>query len=141
MLFNCSILNAFDNISFLSPGLKLGYVFGKDGGFVYGFELSYVYWINSAPIPLAAGPVFKIDFFNGTTKTHIGFEALNLVGIGFGPTYISNEKFSGWGFSVIGFGGLLIYPYYNFTSVGGKNFDEVGSYFKLPILTSGRITF
>jgi hypothetical protein len=136
-LLNCATLSANDNISFLSPGIKLGYVFGNNGGFVIGFELSYVYWSQM----VAVGPVFNIDSFNGTIKLHFGLEALSIVGVDLGPTLVIKNGQSRWGYSVIGFGGFLIYPYYCYTSIGNNSYDEIGSYFKLPILATGRIQF
>ena len=122
-----------------SPGIKLGYTFGEDGGFTYGFEFSYVIKLegnrDTDIAGLYIGPVFDIDFSKHFQRIHFGLEAgTGPFGVCFGPSFVSvlGEAYQS-GYSVIPYAGLLAYPYYNFTKVGEVTFREWGSYFKYHI--------
>lgn len=126
-----------DNVSFISAGFKLGYVFGDHGGFVWGIEVSYVNWV----VPMVGvGPTLNVDYFNKTLKIHLNAEAVTLVGIAIGPTLLLNNKKWHWGYNFSFFAGLQHYLFYNFTNMGKVKLDEFGIFFKQPILITGRIS-
>ena len=146
ILANFAFANAQTTLSIFSPGIKLGYTFGDPGGFTYGVELSYVEMVNHQPyhgLPygFSYGPVFNLDRFDGVTRLHLGFETVLGVGLCIGPTLVIQDGRQHWGYSVIPFIGLIVYPYYNFTSAGDFRFNEVGSYLKFPILPRGYFNF
>jgi hypothetical protein len=58
---------------YCSPGFKLGYSFGENGGFVWGLELSVNSYFKRE---LFACIVFDIDFFEKWTRIHCGAEIM-----------------------------------------------------------------
>jgi len=120
-------------IIFVNPGLKVGYTFGANGGFTFGYEVSIVA-INLSN-ESRYGIVYDYDTFGVNSKHHIGIEYMYQAGgIDIGPTFFSNNDFSKIGFSIIPSGGALILPYYNFTYIDQQTmFHEVGSYGKIFI--------
>lgn len=118
---------------YLNPGIKLGYSFGKEGGFVFGFEVSATYFNEKEST--FWGVVFDYDKISTLNRIHIGIEGSKSVfGLDLGPTFAWDENNKYTGFSIIPYTGLFAYPYYNFTWLGGKGvFHEVGSYLKIGI--------
>lgn len=119
---------------FFSPGIKLGYAFGENGGFAFGLEGSFTVTGDYGDDPIY-GIVFDYDWSGEVTKIHIGFEYIrHWGGVDIGPTiaWKNGQRYSG--FSVIPFIGALIHPYYNYTFLNGEfDLHEVGAYFKVPI--------
>lgn len=139
LIFGYQITNADpnDNVSLISAGFKMGYVFGEHGGFVWGIEISYVNWV----VPfVGVGPTLNVDYFNKTLKLHLNAEAVTLAGISVGPTLILKDKNWAMGYNFSFFAGLQHYLFYNFTNMGKVKYDEFGVFFKQPILITGRIS-
>lgn len=120
------------NSIYLNPGVKLGYQFGENGGFVYGFEVSVTtYTKSSFPLP---GVVFNIDRCKGKTKIHLGAQTSLMLGMELGPTlYIDNDK-QYWGVSTTIFGFVFAIPYYEYTYLfDTNNLHQIGLFGKVPI--------
>ncbi len=124
---------------FINPGFKLGYTFGEQGGFTYGFELSVTTDIIKNQSGGRIGVVFDVDACKDWTRIHTGIEASAvIVGCDIGPSFLFRNDTVSYGFSFIPFAGILLYPYYNFSYFeDGFSTHEIGSYFKLPIRISG----
>ena len=119
---------------FFSPGIKLGYTFGENGGFAFGFEGSFTVTGDYGDDPIY-GVVFDYDWSGEINKTHIGFEYYRwLGGIDIGPTIAWKNGQRYFGFSAIPFIGVLVNPYYNYTFLNGEfGLHEIGAYLKIPI--------
>ena len=89
MIFSIQFAFATDNVNIISPGIKLGYVFGKHGGFTVGVEVSYVNWIKPF---IGIGPTLNIDYFNKTLKFHLNAELVSFAGFSVGPALIFKDK-------------------------------------------------
>ncbi len=145
--FSGSTTFAQNTTTFLSPGVKLGYTFGDNGGFTYGFEVSFVWMDRSVHnIGNSMGPVFDIDFWPGATRLHLGLELVkydNRSGIAsgacFGPSIVFKESQPHFGVSFIPFFGALAYPYFNYTRVNDFTFLETGLYGKAHIHTGSGV--
>lgn len=119
---------------YFSPGIKLGYTFGENGGFAFGFEVSFTVTGDYGDDPIY-GVVFDYDWSGEIDKFHIGVEYFHyLGGIDIGPTIAWKDGQKYIGFSAIPFIGVLINPYYNY-SYFNSEFDlhEVGAYLKIPL--------
>lgn len=140
----CTSPNLFSqgNSVFLNPGIKLGYTYGENGGFTYGFELSVTSNVLPDEPTLCYGVVFDIDFNKHWTKIHFGAEGnLITLGLDIGPTLLIQNGTTTLGFSIIPYCGALLYLYYNY-SYFGKNMlamSELGMYLKYhtPIIGEG----
>ena len=145
-LIFCLILSfetAYSNerIIYLNPGVKLGYMFGKGGGFTWGLEVS----LTSVDADIIKNDIYgilmDIDFRNNLTKIHLGGEYVTFIhntitniGISFGPTYIVNRGVQDLGLTCTAFTGAFAYPYYGFTlSASGNTYHEAGCFIKLPL--------
>lgn len=122
---------------YANPGIKVGYVFGEKGGFIYGAEFSYTYAPSDGPI---TGLVANIDFCRDRLRLHFGAEgSIGIIGIDLGPSLVFEKSKPILAFSFVPFTGLIAYPYYNFTiQSDGNVFGEVGSYLKFPYRPDGR---
>ena len=132
-------LNDDDKV-WLNPGLKLGYRFGENGGFVIGAELSIVWERNDS----FTGLVLAFDYCNNTKTTRYNISAETLpifnapIGVAFGPTLIVHDSLVHFGFTGTMYCGILIIPYFSATMMSKNNTDfELGSYAKFPILYKG----
>ncbi len=117
-----------------SPGIKLGYVFGDNGGIIFGFEGSLIVTgeYNDDPI---FGVVFNYDWLGKTEFLHLGIEySENASGIEIGPTFAWLDGVRHYGIGITPFAGFLLYPYYNYTYLSNRtDFHQIGSFAKLPI--------
>jgi hypothetical protein len=118
---------------YVNPGIKLGYMFGENGGFVFGFELSITRFTENDGF--IYGYVFDYDITKTVTRLHIGIEASRtLVGLDVGPTFAWIKGEGKMGLSIIPFGGILFYPYYNYTILfPNTTLQEIGSYLKFTL--------
>jgi len=136
-IFFCyQIASANDNVNIISPGIKMGYVFGKYGGFTIGIEVSYVNWVKPF---IGIGPTLNIDYFNKTLKFHLNAELVSFAGFSVGPSLILKDKNWRWGYNGSVFVGMHIYLFYNFTNIGKVKFEESGLLFKAPIYITGEV--
>ena len=119
---------------FFSPGVKLGYSFGDNGGFNFGFETSLIMTgdYNDDPV---YGIVLNYDWIGQMELLHIGFEySKSVVGIELGPTFDLQKEERLYGFGITPYIGFLIYPYYHFTYLNdGSVYTGIGSFIKFPI--------
>ena len=124
---------SFSQNVYVNPGLKLGYMFGENGGFVFGFELSITRLSENGG--LLYGYVFDYDMTKKIKRIHLGIEASRtLIGLDVGPTFLWAEGKGNLGFSIIPFGGAILYPYYNYTLLfPNTTYQEIGSYIKYTI--------
>jgi len=121
---------------FINPGIKLGYAFGENGGFISGLEIS-VTNVPDARRPIL-GACVSIEQTNSTTFVHCALEASGLVGISLGPTIVVSEGDHRLGIGGTVFGGLVVMPYYRLTYIPNWSvLNEVGSFIKIPLKLSG----
>ncbi|MFZ1979601.1 MAG: hypothetical protein WAV76_16730 [Bacteroidota bacterium] len=117
---------------FISPGVKVGYVLGNNGGFIYGFELSTTVVGNRNKY----GVFISTEYFHSTSIVHFGIEVFPEVfyGLSIGPSFVTTNQVTKIGVSTTLFGGLFILPYYRFTYVSDSLcMHEVGTFLKLTI--------
>ncbi len=122
-------------VSYLSPGIKIGYRFGDNGGFVVGAEVSVTRWWTGAFV----GGVASVDYCNKIFSTHLAVEAGTwIVGFTIGPALgIRNDSLS-LGYYACAYTGAFLMPYYgrlHLPATGDMN--EAGLFLKLPIQVSG----
>jgi len=134
-IFFCyQIASANDNVNIISPGIKMGYVFGKYGGFTIGIEVSYVNWVKPF---IGIGPTLNIDYFNKTLKIHLNAEVVSIVGgIAAGPTLVLKHGNWYWGYNFCLFAGLQYYLFFNYTNIYNFKFEEVGAFLKYPLINN-----
>lgn len=136
---------AQDIRTFFSPGIKLGYVLGPDGGFSYGFEISALWTLKSSGGNLTGlGAVLDVDSWRGRGRIHVGVEGMVslgpsgiVLGLDLGPSFVIDRSSTETGFSLIPFGGFLVLPYYHHMILGTGSVGEVGLYGKLAVQSSG----
>jgi len=138
MFIGTNSLFAQNDRVWINPGLKLGYTFGENGGFTWGYELSITFQqetiIRYVKVPYCIGLVLDVDYCKNITKTHFGAEFASLGGLCVGPTWISEGGKTDLGFSIIAFTGVILYPAYTYTYRKEKqDIHEIGGYLKLPI--------
>lgn len=122
---------------FYNPGIRLGYQFGENGGFVYGLELIILKKIE-AYYPSIGGKV-SIDFCKGNTKLHLGAQAAYILGLDFGPTIYFSENKINFGYTASIYGLVILMPYYEYTKLFDENnfsINQVGAYLVVPIPSS-----
>ena len=131
----------------LSPGIKLGYAFGENGGFVFGVETSLVIDYDHSLMSTNYGFVLSYEILNNEKRVHVGVE-LNigefspLFGMEFGPTFVFKEKKSRIGLSLTPYFGVLIIPYLRITVFPKKHIQhEIGTFLKLHIPVKGEYDF
>jgi hypothetical protein len=121
---------------FVNPGIKAGYVFGKDGGFTFGYELSFVMVSFHDRVP-AYGLVIDYDWPRNGKRLHVGLECIYwAAGVDVGPSFIWENGNRTTGLSVIPFVcAEILIPYYHYTYVpdSTSNYNEAGMYLKLPM--------
>ena len=123
-----------DNFYFFNPGIKLGYTFGQNGGFSYGFEMSFIKTGDKLIEP-KYGVVVGIDRVNDVAKYHFGLQYLGgIIGGEVGPSIIVRDGNINYGFQFTPFlASIIIIPFYSYTFVLNNNdFHEIGSFIKLP---------
>lgn len=121
-----------DNI-YVSPGIKLGYQLGNEGGFVYGIEVSLV----SRNMYSSIGGVLDLDFCKDKTMIHLGFQQSVLpIGFDIGPSLYFKVSKTYFGVTSNIFTGLVIIPFYSISFFPFERIkvQEFGSYLKFPIV-------
>ena len=119
---------------YVSPGIKIGWASGDEGGFTIGFELSVIQMARDwSSVPSYYGLVFDYDFGRrGRHKFHMGVEAgVPLVGVEMGPTLIVGREKTQVGLTMTPYIGLIAYPYYSI-NLADTVIQEAGAYLKLP---------
>lgn len=121
---------------YVSPGIKMGYAFGKDGGFTFGYELSFVV-VPRGSDDSRYGLVIDYDWPKNAKRLHIGLEYIyRYTGVDVGPSFIWEEGKQTTGLSIIPFGcPELLIPYYQYTLMPGSHadFHDAGMYLKFPV--------
>jgi hypothetical protein len=128
--------NSLAQITYVCPGIKMGYMFGEKGGFVFGLELSVISLDNKSPATW--GYLLDFDIVHNMKRFHLGIEGIAyIVGLDIGPTFVFEDGGIYTGFSIITFGGLFMDPYFNYTYISQKeSYNEIGSYLKIPLQIS-----
>jgi hypothetical protein len=126
---------------YISPGFKLGYVFGAAGGFTPGIEFSITYWPQSGPHNekvFVIGGCVSIESLPSMTIAHFGLEAGGPLGLELGPSYTISGKARDAGIGITVYGGVYCIPYFRYTSWHlGSSSSESGTFLKLPNRISG----
>jgi hypothetical protein len=120
---------------FLNPGVKVGYAFGPNGGFIYGWEVSITSIKNDGTDGFG---VFVSSESNSSIShlLHFGIEIFprSFLGASLGPSLIKIDGKTKSGLGVTVFGGLLLLPYYRFTYIPETaGLHEAGTFFKMLI--------
>lgn len=140
MLNYTQILSQNFNATIFSYGVKLGYQFGKEGGFVYGLEVSVTNYTKNGFGGL--GGVIDIDFCKDKKMIHFGFEhSLLWVGYDIGPTFYFKDNKLFYGGTVNIFTGYLIYPFYGYSYFPAEQISihQIGTYLKYFKLIDGSL--
>ena len=123
---------------YFSPGIKIGYTFGPNGGMTYGIEISYTKLYDEAS---AEGFVFDLDYTPTlkTWKAHGGYEIGTAFGLCAGPTLIFSPEKTEIAASLIPYigGGLYFYYHFLIRFTSDPNIHEIGGYAKVPLQTVG----
>jgi len=140
LIFFTALLNddlIAQNRTFISPGIKLGYAFGSNGGLIAGLEVSYTKFPDNRG--LITGVCLSIEQLHYSTLfIHVAFEAASIIGASIGPTLMISKQHNAFGVAGTVFGGLVILPYYRYTYLPNDlDFGEAGSFLKFPIQLSG----
>ena len=116
----------------ISPGIKIGWSSGDEGGMTMGFELSVIQLMNDRGNYV--GLVFDFDgTARGRRKFHLGAEfGIPFLGMEIGPTIVVEEDESRVALTVTPYAGIYLLPYYSIT-FPGTIINEAGAYVKLPM--------
>jgi len=120
----------------ISPGIKYAYVFGEEGGSIFGFELAVSYLDANKLVNF--GGVLGIDVTENYRKIHFGIEfILPIIAVELGPTYlVDNNDNSYLGYTVSPFitGGWVfpVFSYSNFSQ--HESIYELGVILKYPFM-------
>ncbi len=119
----------------LTFGPKLGYTFGKNGGFTWGIEFTYFLPIKNYDYRF--GITFDYTAWGPSNVSfHLGGEVLvdDAVGIDIGPTVAFIRNRTSIGVSGIVFGGIVAYPYYEYLILPENDYSSIGTYIKFPVI-------
>lgn len=134
MLFIVDIYG--QNNIFYNPGVKLGYSFGENGGFTYGFELAMIF-TDEKSLP---GIVLSYEICEDEHLIHLGGEINSIIGVEMGPTFRLSGNENNFGFSMTIYGNLFLIPYYRYTRFSADNdYSEVGAFIKVTTLFIGYV--
>lgn len=129
--------NPFADGVLVSPGIKVGYTFGDDGGFSYGAEVTMLLEPGvDLPGLVMHGPALNVGWSHrGTFHLRAGWQLVSwLIGIEAGPALVWRDGQAHLGLGVTPWVGGIIIPYYTYTFIpGAANHRDVGSYLKLPL--------
>lgn len=133
------MLHAQTEITF-SPGVRVGYASGEQGGITFGIDVSLMAHLGKG---FSTGITFQKDHSrsDGWERTHIGPQisviTLNQFplsyGMEIGPTWITDENGTHPGVTTNAFVGAVLLPSIGATFYDGKVMAESGIYVKLPI--------
>jgi len=130
-------INAQD--TFVSVGIKLGYLWGKGGGSFYpGVEISAVTWGDRSNKLYPFGFTLDYEYISHlkSSRIHLGFEKnVEIFGVDVGPTIVLGEE-NNFGISIIPYAGFILIPYGEFSIFRGYTTYGTGAYIKVPIRTN-----
>ena len=131
---------------FISPGIKMSYVFGSAGGFSFGWEVSVyrtIAWKSRGDEEGYIGVALSIDWCKSTTKLQLGVEgSQRFVGICLGPSIVIRDSTWHYGASATMYSWFVALPYYTYTFMHGtSDVHELGAFVKIPIQLNGRSIF
>ena len=133
LLFKIIDVKAAEPYYFYNPGIRLGYQFGNNGGFVYGLEFSIMKTIVDYP---SFGGKVSIDFCKDNTKLQLGAQVSHILGLYIGPTFYFSENKTNFGYSVGLYGTVVILPFYEYTKIFDENnfsISQTGVFLVLPV--------
>jgi hypothetical protein len=125
-----------DEHTFLSPGFRIGYRFGEQGGMAAGPEVSITSWNRRNYF----GALISVDNIGKRIRVHVAFETgVGYFGGSIGPTFaFGGGSPPDYGFKVTPYAGFLLIPYYSFLYMrNAPSEHEVGSFIKLPLRIGG----
>lgn len=143
--FLCAVLilmsEAQSQVWIANPGVKVGYTFGSEGGFVSGIEISVTTYLGEK---LGAfGVLVSVESLGDLKMTHVGIEYFPhpWVGVSLGPTFIRGEEKNVLAWTTTIFGGIFVLPYYRaILRTDSTHLHEIGAFVKLPIPLGSRIS-
>ena len=140
LIFEAIPLRAEEPLISVNPGVKLGYEFGLQSGFIFGVEISMVQITNRYRSEYW-GIVVSADHCHDLSKIHLGFEGgYGFVGVCVGPSFLSYKGTNDVGLTVTPYAGGILIPYCSFTASPTLGLvGEVGSYVKIPLLVKGEL--
>jgi hypothetical protein len=142
MLFITAEESSASAQSWFTIGPKLGYTFGKDGGFAGGLEVSYFpnnSNLNNSITGLLIGFTCDLTLLtHGRALLHVGAEGLigaGLAGLDFGPTLVFTSERVYPALTFIPFFGVIRYPFYEYTVpfFHLEPITTIGGYIKVPV--------
>lgn len=119
---------------FVNPGIKLGYAFGPNGGFIFGTEVSLTTIVDNRVD--AWGMLVSYESIGKMQLIHGGIEYFPRIfyGASIGPSFLLDSKKDDVALTTTVFGGLFLLPYYRLTILPGRfTLHEVGTFFKVPV--------
>jgi hypothetical protein len=121
----------------LNPGVKLGYTFGPNGGFTYGFEVAVNWMTPQIDWVIGSGVVLDFTWTRGDIfELRAGYEVYGLVwGLEIGPAVVMTPTGTHFAIDVTPYlSGIWVIPYYTASLAFGRGLrSELGTYLKLPI--------
>jgi hypothetical protein len=126
-----------DEMTFLSPGFRVGYRFGEQGGMAGGPEVSVTRWNGGHYV----GALISVDNIGKRIRVHVAFETgSGFFGCSVGPTFAFGAGSPpDYGFRVTPYAGFLLIPYYSFLYMRSSPSEhEVGSFIKVPVNIGGK---
>lgn len=132
--------NPFPDSVVVSPGVKVAYTFGPEGGWTLGLELTLLYRTTESLSPvLAHGPAFNVTWTPSRSwYLRTGWQIVSFfVGFEAGPALVVDGEGAHLGFGLTPWlGAVWVVPYFTHTFVlGGRGLSELGTYLKLPLCT------
>jgi hypothetical protein len=148
-IFSQGKASAGDEITWLSPGIKLGYHFGDGGGFIIGAEVSILWDRNDDSNFRVKGIAIDYNYCQSLKFSHLSFsfEGHPVIGnvpmgVSVGPGVIFKDEKIKYGVSAVAYTGVGLVPFVGSTYIYGENPDfETGSYIKIPIAVKGSFRF
>jgi hypothetical protein len=117
--------------------VKLGYTFGPNGGFTYGFEVAVNWMSPNLDWVIGSGTVLDFTWTSrGIFEARAGFEVYGLIwGLEAGPAIVVGPDGTHVAIDVTPYlSGIFVIPYYTASiGLGGPSRSELGMYLKLPI--------
>ena len=130
--------NPFPEYAIISPGVKVAYTFGDEGGLTFGGEIATLFRNGpDAGVVLAHGPALNFGWASrGIFQLRVGYEVASwLIGVEAGPGLVTDRTGTHFAIGVTPWlGAIFAAPFYTHAFVlGGRSVDEVGTYLKLPL--------
>lgn len=130
------LAQSYRNRPEVSFGPKLGYTFGKDGGFTWGIEFTFFPQVTSFDQTIRYGITLDYTAWGeDNVSFHLGAELISndVLGADIGPSLVIRKNRTSLGVSGILFTGFLVYPYFEVLVFDGTSLQSIGGYIKVPV--------